>query len=701
MNNPWRRLQELNGASSAPEYDGHARRWALRILAHTEAGQRYLRKGNEQDALTALIGYQRPEKPEKGPRLADWQQWLESALQQAESEELSRNLPLFENIVLLTESVGLSPVEGEVLAFRTLYRTNDALTELMERHLGLLSESKLARILGKAFAVPQSAVELAFRPESPLLSSGLLRLESALNNLVGKLAPPPGLLNNLLRPNRTLDELVDFAVRRPPGPALRRHDFPHHATDIDLLLKYLAAACRQGIHGVNVLLYGEPGVGKTELVRLIASELGLRLYEVNMISPGGMALTPAERYRAYLLNQQLFASHRDVLVIFDEIEDVFPARHVLRDRSQDPSQDKAWVNRQLENNPVPAFWVSNCIDQLDPAYLRRFDCLLELHNPPRSVRQSLSRRYFEGMAMGEGWVDRVAEQEHLTPAVIERAVRVLRHAEPEGGVRAEQGFERMIRNRLQASGVQVTSDYRLPGNYCLENLNVSHDLHALTSSLAQRERARILLHGAPGTGKTAFAHFLAKGLDRALHVRRASDLLSMWLGGTEQNLARMFREAENDRAVLLLDEADSFLQDRRGATHSWEITQVNELLTQMEGFGGILLCATNFLDHLDQASLRRFGLKVKFEYLRPEQAWTMFEMTLTKLGIALPDEVAQVRLRRELERLANLTPGDFAVASEGLDLMGNPETPQGLLDVLKQESEVKPDRGKRMMGFSA
>lgn len=51
----------------------------------------------------------------------------------------------------------------------------------------------------------------------------------------------------------------------------------------------------------------------------------------------------------------------------------------------------------------------------------------------------------------------------------------------------------------------------------------------------------------------------------------------------------------------------------------WEVTQVNELLVQMETFPGIFVCATNLVDALDQASLRRFALKVEFLPLRTEQ----------------------------------------------------------------------------------
>ena len=187
---------------------------------------------------------------------------------------------------------------------------------------------------------------------------------------------------------------------------------------------------------------------------------------------------------------------------------------------------------------------------------------------------------------------------------------------------------------------------------------------------------------------------MAQKLDRPLLVKRASDLLSMWVGGTEKLLAAMFEEARNERAVLLLDEADSFLQDRGKAQRSWEVTQVNEMLTQMEAFEGIFIASTNLMDQFDTAALRRFDVKVRFDYLRQEQAWIMFQDAAARLGI----ETEPV-MKGSLAHLGNLTPGDFATVLRQARL-NRPKDARQLLNRLEAECQVKPDHRRKPIGFS-
>ena len=111
------------------------------------------------------------------------------------------------------------------------------------------------------------------------------------------------------------------------------------------------------------------------------------------------------------------------------------------------------------------------------------------------------------------------------------------------------------------------------------------------------------------------------------------------------NMAAMFREAENEKAVLLLDEADSFLQDRRGAQRTYEVTEVNEMLQGMERFAGIFVCTTNLMDRIDQAALRRFTFKIRFKPLTGVQREKMFVTEALGGDAALLSPEAQATVR--------------------------------------------------------
>ena len=206
------------------------------------------------------------------------------------------------------------------------------------------------------------------------------------------------------------------------------------------------------------------------------------------------------------------------------------------------------------------------------------------------------------------------------------------------------------------------------------------------------------MYGPPGTGKTEFGRYVAKVLEKPLIVKRASDLLGRYVGMTERNIASMFEQAQQEEAVLLLDEADSFLRDRKGAQHSWEVTQVNEMLTQMEQYEGIFICSTNLVDNLDAASLRRFDLKINFGYLKPDQSWILFQQILKDHGAAIS---AGPSWKTKLLRYNNLTPGDFATVVRQNRLCKAPMDADLLLSGLNRESEFKQTNKSAGIGFMA
>ena len=213
----------------------------------------------------------------------------------------------------------------------------------------------------------------------------------------------------------------------------------------------------------------------------------------------------------------------------------------------------------------------------------------------------------------------------------------------------------------------------------------------LKNALKNQEKGiNILLYGPPGTGKTEFARKMAEYLDKELLLKHASDLISPYVGETEHNIALMFEEARREKAVLLLDEADTFLLSRKDAKYSWEVSMVNELLTQMESFEGVFICATNFVEVLDEAVMRRFDLKVKFDYLGDAQK--------VKLFASLFGEKEAEKYRKVLSRLL-LTPGNFATAYRKCKLMDENLLPESFVKALQEEAKFNILSGKRNLGF--
>jgi SpoVK/Ycf46/Vps4 family AAA+-type ATPase len=223
-----------------------------------------------------------------------------------------------------------------------------------------------------------------------------------------------------------------------------------------------------------------------------------------------------------------------------------------------------------------------------------------------------------------------------------------------------------------------------------------HPVEKIVAALQARKRGTLCFYGLPGTGKTALGEHIAKEIERPLIIKRASDLVSKWVGETEQNMAAMFKEAEAENAVLLLDEADSFLQNRQLAQRNYEISEVNEMLQGMERFNGVFICTTNLMDRIDEAALRRFSFKLRFLALKPEQREKMFVVEALGGDAAKLEDEHKARLAR----LRLLAPGDFATVKRQVTLLGEEMAADEFLAQLEQEHGVKPEiRYERPMGF--
>ncbi|MBI5259190.1 MAG: ATP-binding protein [Burkholderiales bacterium] len=616
------------------------------------------------------------------------------------------------NIDALADLLQLNPAERALLLYGTLARYQRELRGLLVEFKVSNAQQAYAAIAAVA-GVDEREVAEALRAGSRLERIGMVEnliSEHNITDLADLMKVSEQLPPVLMREYKGPDELMAVFTRPATKSELTPADFGFVADEVRMLTRLLAQATATEAHGVNVLLYGPPGTGKTELAKVCAQAAGLALYEVEYADRDGNSLSGRDRYRSLQISQVFLKGSPGVALLFDEVEDVFPplsadaAQWMARlDASGDsaPSASvsgKAWVNQILETNRVPVIWITNRIEQIDPAFRRRFQYHLELKSPPPGARLGLVQRALDGESVSEGFVARLAERRGLTPAQIRTAVRFARLAgEPD---QVESLIERQLGNADRALGHAAGARAARPvvTHYDLGLLNLESrfPIERIVEALRRRGHGTLCLHGLPGCGKTALAEHLAHSLGRPLMVRLASDLVSKFVGETEANMARMFAEAEAEQAVLLLDEADSFLRSRRRAERHYEVTEVNEMLAGMERFAGIFVCTTNLFDELDEAALRRFTFKIRFLPLAPAQRERMFVAEALPPG-AMPTPEQHQRLAA----LDLLTPGDFAAVQRQAELLGAALAPDEFLSQLEGEHRVKPEvRQRRSIGFS-
>ena len=245
----------------------------------------------------------------------------------------------------------------------------------------------------------------------------------------------------------------------------------------------------------------------------------------------------------------------------------------------------------------------------------------------------------------------------------------------------------------------ITPDYSLDGLDIRSEVPLEQIVAAVARFSKTRRssevtpRLSILLSGPSGCGKSEFVKYLGERAGKEVVVVTASDVLRALVGETEQRIADVFREAAEKNAILFLDEVDSLLYDRKSAHYGWERVQTNELLIQMERFTGVLVCATNLVEQLDSAVMRRFTFKVQMAALDDEGKVKFFSRYFKSELSA--DE------RRRLLSIPNLTPGDFRTVRERLYFLAGKNGADNAcrLAALEVESAAKRD-SRAHIGFA-
>lgn len=607
---------------------------------------------------------------------------------------------IYGNLARLGERLGLSEAERRLLTFTCHMQASPFLYEACEL-MPSCSHQVLMSYLATFLSMEPESVTEALKPDGILRVSNLLRLNLGSNfrggDLTTALEVEQEFSEVLHTPHASDAILTGHFYRQVPPASLDESDYVERQDEIALLRRLLRQAVEQRQRGINILLYGPPGTGKTQLASVLATALNYPLAAVPELDSSGEAILAHSRLGRYSACQRALEQDRSTLVLFDEAEECLCDGSGFMFFASPRKTPKAAVVRMLDDNPRPTLWISNRAD-MDPAFLRRFTHVVRLDNPGPHQRRRLVQQALADMPVSEKFLDAAARLDRLTPALLHSAVAFAQLASHH-----EQDMEHLLAHNLNARLEAQGEPHRL----CLETtetlpwraaaLRASEDVASLLESVRPELPVRFCLYGPPGTGKTAWAHQLAGHLDKPLMLRQASDLLGMYVGETEKRIAQTFAQAEREGAVLLIDEADSFISSRHDARQHWEASQVNQFLASMEQYQGLFIATTNLLERMDEAAMRRFDFTIRFDYLDMNGALLLLADLAQAHSIQLPEQTEQRTLLRGLEQL---TPGDFAALHRRLRIYRHLPDAAGLAQMLREAGRYKT-KGARPIGFAA
>ncbi|MDD6180966.1 MAG: ATP-binding protein [Desulfovibrionaceae bacterium] len=490
------------------------------------------------------------------------------------------------------------------------------------------------------------------------------------------------------------------------GEALPLEAFPLKKDEADMAVALLRAGARE--RPVNILLYGPAGSGKTACARALAEAAGCRVWTV---PPEGYF----QRDAALDLCTRLAAGEEKSCLIVDSA-DQFLDSEIFSGRE---TTDNAWLGTVLETPGRVIIWTVGDTSHMEPTIKRRFSYSLHLGVPDMAQRRRLWRelgvRVWGEGALADADADRLALRFELPAGIAATAAQRLSCPGmlPEGADSAARAaaLEALLASheRLAGNGLPPRRKPAAARGYTLDGVCLAQGSGDVRSLL---ERCRgadarlcdgsldagactFLFYGPPGTGKTALARHIADQLSRECVVVQAADLLDSYVGMTERNIAATFARAERNGAVLVVDEADSFIFSRDMAHHSWESTMVNQFLTSLESYRGFCICTTNRRESMDSAAMRRFTFKIGFTWAGPAQVLALFRAMLEPgcCRPLAPEEEAR------LLGLKRLVPGDFNTVRGQFAFAASPVEPGVLLDALSRELRTRLHGSGGSVGF--
>jgi SpoVK/Ycf46/Vps4 family AAA+-type ATPase len=547
----------------------------------------------------------------------------------------------------------LSEMEGKILNISYLSATMRELNRLFSTLIRSGNETPVS-LFAKCLNVPIKTVLTYLRKDKKLVAYGLVDNQGEIADDV-KNCIYDGHIDSLFTDVLKVDDKKDF--------------YPLQSYSVKEDEIALASRLLKNDAPMNLLLYGAAGAGKTQFARSLVHSLGLK----TLIFKNELEVSNDDSDQNPLcrLNSLLSLYKKDSVIIVDEAEGILKTQGSFFGMTFSLPQ-KGIVNKMLEESNNKVIWILNYTHELDESTRRRFTYSIKFSEMSRSMLKTIADTKLNKINMSTELHSELVDlcgKYRVTGASVDNMVKTVSAMDLNGTNEGQIVSD--VKKVLESNSTLIYGKKKMR-----ENVRSSYDLSVLNTSIPAQNIVdmvmnaqefaeannnndeagngiRMLFYGLSGTGKTELARYIAEKLNKKIIIKRPSDIFGMYVGENEENIKKAFEQAESSGDILLFDEADSFFTDRSNARTSWERTTVNEFLTQMEEFSGILICTTNLRQIMDPAMQRRFHILTEFKPLR---RGGIKKLLLSFFGSYDFDE-------EQLSAIAkynSVTPGDFA-----------------------------------------
>ena len=494
---------------------------------------------------------------------------------------------------------------------------------------------------------------------------------------------------------------------------LDKDDFDNLSDEIDGIVDEIKAAAKAGEKGVTILLIGEEGVGKTEMAKVLAKRAGKRLVSVSEDSDEATEefdedgnLVSTITYDAYDVRKadlkqanKLFEGNKDVILFFDEAEDLMPPSQDS-EKSSDPN-NKIATNRLIEENPIVTIMAVNDPRKFHRSFLDRFQAKLFIDTPPTLARQSIWKSQAEkvGVKLSDEDTLYLARNYEIAPRKI---VMPLKAAARQPGKDALK----VIENRLAGNAVNVSrikAANPIPRDfstdlYEAESPDTVDDKTRHLIDLAKRNYPfSLFMTVGEGMEEEALLTYIAEQAKLNIDIVEADELMvETAFSNPLSNISNLFTSASNYKRMVGITNIHA-LAEYAGNQKEWQESPVvqhfmREASRHNQPFA--IVGSRKFASDVASAKFRAmFSESMTLTDIDTARLPSIYQRVL---GVPLPDGIAFSEQDETKIRLS-----DLYAAKTLMRRMADTQDPHHVYDLVMRQKQAREKTSAGQIGFSA